>query len=155
MWTPYRYSDATWAPWPFKLLMTQHFIHQFVQAKNEKIWKLLIIDWWFPSQRASNEESISSSLRHHIITHWHRDKIAHTLPNDISTAFSWMKIYGSRLIFHWSLLLGIKLTTFQHHSADNDLAPTITRTNAYPVHWPIYVHRGRWVSNVKILNCVR
>ena len=49
------------------------------------------------------------------LTHWGRDKMA-----DISqtimqaNAFSWMKILEFRLIFHWSLLLRVKLTIFQH-----------------------------------------
>ena len=31
-----------------------------------------------------------------------------------SSAFSWMKIYEFRLVFHWSLFTRVKLTIFQH-----------------------------------------
>ena len=32
----------------------------------------------------------------------------------ISNAFSWLKIYGFRLIFHWNLFRRVKLIIFQH-----------------------------------------
>ena len=37
-----------------------------------------------------------------MLTHWGRDKIATISQTTISNAFSWMKILGFRLKFHWS-----------------------------------------------------
>ena len=35
-------------------------------------------------------------------------------PDDISNAFSWMKMHKFRLIFHWNLFPRVQLTIFQH-----------------------------------------
>ena len=48
------------------------------------------------------------------LTHWDRDKMAAFFQTTFSNGFSWMKIYGFRLGFHWSLFIGFELTTFQH-----------------------------------------
>ena len=47
-------------------------------------------------------------------THWGRDKLAAIFRTTLWNAFSWMKIYTLRLIFHWSLFLRFQLTIFQH-----------------------------------------
>ena len=47
-------------------------------------------------------------------THWGRDKMAAIFQKIFSNAFSWMKIYDFRLLYHWSLFLGVELTIFQH-----------------------------------------
>ena len=47
-----------------------------------------------------------------VLTHWGREKM--TAIFHFSNGFSWMKMYEFRLTFHWSLFLGVKLTTFQH-----------------------------------------
>ena len=41
-----------------------------------------------------------------ILTHWGRDKMAAFFQTTFSNEFSWMKIYGFPLGFHWSLFLG-------------------------------------------------
>ena len=49
-----------------------------------------------------------------VLTHWGRDKIAAIFQTTFSNAFSWIKMYEFRLRFHWSLLLRVQLTIFQH-----------------------------------------
>ena len=49
-----------------------------------------------------------------ILTHWGREKEAGTSHTTFSNVFSWMKIYGFRLIFRWSMFLRVKVTEFQH-----------------------------------------
>ena len=48
------------------------------------------------------------------LIHWGWDKMADYSQTTFSNAFSWMKIYEFRLIFHWILFLRVKLTIFQH-----------------------------------------
>ena len=48
------------------------------------------------------------------LTHWGRDKMAAISQTTFSNGFSWMKMYGFWLTFHWSLFLGVQLTIFQH-----------------------------------------
>ena len=48
--------------------------------------------------------------------HWARDKIVIIWQTTFSNAFSWIKKYEFRLRFHWSLLLRIEITIFQHRS---------------------------------------
>ena len=48
------------------------------------------------------------------LTHWGRDKMAAFSQTISSNAFPWMKMYEFRLIFHWSLFLGVQLTIFRH-----------------------------------------
>ena len=45
--------------------------------------------------------------------HWGRDNMAAISQKTFSNAFSWMKIYGCRLTFHWNLFLRVELTIFQ------------------------------------------
>ena len=45
---------------------------------------------------------------------WGRDKMADISQMTISNGFSWIKLYEFRLIFHWSSLLRVKLTIFEH-----------------------------------------
>ena len=49
-----------------------------------------------------------------LLTHWGRDKMAAISQTTLSNAFSWMKVLGFRLNFHWSLFLRVQLTIFQH-----------------------------------------
>ena len=49
-----------------------------------------------------------------LLTHWGRDKMAAIFQTTFSDAFSWIKIYELRLIFHWVLFLRVQLTIFQH-----------------------------------------
>ena len=51
------------------------------------------------------------------LTHWGRDKMTDISQTTFSNGFSWMKIYGFRLRFHWSLFLRFELTIFQHWSS--------------------------------------
>ena len=48
------------------------------------------------------------------LTHWSWDKMAAIFQTTFSDTFSWMKMYEFCLRFHWSLLLGVQLTIFQH-----------------------------------------
>ena len=48
------------------------------------------------------------------LTHWGRGKMAAIFQTAISNAFSWMKMYKFRLIFHWRLFPRVQLTIFQH-----------------------------------------
>ena len=48
------------------------------------------------------------------LTHSGRDKMAAISQTTLSNAFSWMKMLEFRYKFHWSLLLRVQLTTFQH-----------------------------------------
>ena len=45
-----------------------------------------------------------------LLTHWGRDKIDAISQTTFSSAFSWMKMYEFRLIFHWNLFLRVPLT---------------------------------------------
>ena len=51
---------------------------------------------------------------HFCLTHWGRDKMADISQTTFSNVFSSMKVYEFRLKFHWSWLLRIKWTIFQH-----------------------------------------
>ena len=106
------------------------------------VWGESTGHWWIPTHRASNtwfDVDFYTSLnnrwshsrfpviwdamvlmRRHgnvlawYLTHWGRDKMADIFPPTFSNGFSWMKMYEFRLIFHWSLFLGVQLTIFQH-----------------------------------------
>ena len=49
-----------------------------------------------------------------VLTYWGRDKMAAILQTIFSNAFSWVKIYEFRSIFHWNLFLLVQSTMFQH-----------------------------------------
>ena len=49
-----------------------------------------------------------------VLTHWSRDKMAAVWPTTFSNVFYWMKMKECRLKFHWSMLLRVQLTIFQH-----------------------------------------
>ena len=49
-----------------------------------------------------------------VLTHWGRDKMAVISQTTYWRAFSWMKIYVFRWIFHWSLFPRFQLTITQH-----------------------------------------
>ena len=83
----------------------------------------------FPSQRASNAESISMSYCHHTCTwcccakschaylwslkHWCQDKMA-AIYHTFLKAYSSMKMYEFQLKFHWSLFPIVQLTISLH-----------------------------------------
>ena len=48
------------------------------------------------------------------LTHWGWDKMAAIFQTTFSNAFSWIKMFKFRLIFHWSLFPRVQLTIFQH-----------------------------------------
>ena len=79
--------------------------------------KLLIMTWCFPivpfmgSIQAFTWYSILYKLT---FTHWGWDKMAAVSQTIFSNAFSWMKMYEFQLKFHWSILLRVQLTIFQH-----------------------------------------
>ena len=57
---------------------------------------------------------LSGQLRSISLTHWGRDKMAAVSQTTLSNAFSWMKMYKFRLIFHLSLFPRVQLTILQH-----------------------------------------
>ena len=68
-------SEVTWVSWCLKLLTTWQFVQQRIQDDHKENRRLYITDllWressgncWFPSQRASNEESVSTSSQHRV-----------------------------------------------------------------------------------------
>ena len=59
-------------------------------------------------------EWVSSCLEP--LTHWGRDKIDAISQTTFSSAFSSMKMFEFRLIFHWSLFVRVQSTIFQHWS---------------------------------------
>ena len=48
------------------------------------------------------------------LTYWGRDKMAAISQTAFSNTFSWMKICGFRLLFHWVLFLSVK-KSISHH----------------------------------------
>ena len=58
-------------------------------------YKVFYQVWWFP-----------------LLTHWGQDKMAAFFKTKFLNGFSWMKMYGFRLKFHWSLFLRVLLTIF-------------------------------------------
>ena len=48
------------------------------------------------------------------LTHWGWDKMIAILQTTFSNAFSWMKMHGFWLRFHWNSYLRVQLTIFQH-----------------------------------------
>ena len=48
------------------------------------------------------------------LIHWSRDKMAAVSQTIFSNALHWMKMFEFRLKFHWSLLLRIQITIFNH-----------------------------------------
>ena len=49
-----------------------------------------------------------------ILTHWGRDKMAAIFQTTFSNAFSWVKMFKCRLMFHWNLFPRVQLTIFHH-----------------------------------------
>ena len=49
-----------------------------------------------------------------MLTHWGRDEIDAISQTTLPNAFSWMKMYRFRLIFHRTLFPGIQLSIFHH-----------------------------------------
>ena len=48
------------------------------------------------------------------LTHWDRHKMSVTSQATYSNAFSVMKMYGFRLIYHWIIFLRVQLTIFHY-----------------------------------------
>ena len=63
-------------------------------------------------QRAHYDVTVNNHIC--ILTHWGRDKMAAIFQTTFSSAFSWMKMFEFRLIFHWSLFPRVQFTIFQH-----------------------------------------
>ena len=62
-------------------------------------------------------------ISQHLLTHWGRGKMTPIFQTAFSNAFSWMKMYSFRLIFHWSLFPRVQLTISSSIGSDNGLAP--------------------------------
>ena len=67
------------------------------------------IEWTFVIQHAI---AVSGSIAD--LTRWDRNKIAAIFQATFQNAFFWMKMYTFRLRFHWSMLLEVQSTIFQH-----------------------------------------
>ena len=66
-------------------------------------------------------------------------------PDDISNAFSWMKIIEFRLRFHWSLFLRFQFATVQHWFRKwlgADQATSHYLNPWLPLYWRIYASPG-------------
>ena len=81
----------------------------------------------------------------HLLTHWDRDKMAVVSQTIFSNAFPWMKMYGFRLKFHWSLFLRFQLTIFQHwfrYWLGAVQATSHYLNQCWLDHWRIYASLG-------------
>ena len=75
------------------------------------------------------------------LTHWGRNKMAAIILTTFSNEFSGMKMYDSRLKFHWSLFPGAQLTIFQQWL--RKWLPADQATNHYLNHWWLFYWRIR------------
>ena len=57
------------------------------------------------------------------LKHWGRDRMAAIFQTIFSNAFAWMKMYGFRLQFYWTLFVRVKLK-YLSIGSDYGLAPT-------------------------------
>ena len=62
---------------------------------------------WLPQQMYIYHNSYT-------LTHWGRDEMNAIMQTTFSSAFFWKKMFEFRLKFHWSLLLRVQITIFQH-----------------------------------------
>ena len=79
------------------------------------------------------------------LTHWGRDKIAAIFQTTFWNAFSWIIMYEFRLRFHWSLLLRVQLTIFQHWFRQwlgADQATSHCLDQWWLIYWRIYASLG-------------
>ena len=90
------------------------------------------------------------------LTHWGRDKLATISQTTISNAFSWMKMLGFRLKFHWSFFpkgrinnipLLVQIMAWRRPGDKPLSEPTMVRLSTH-----ICVPRPQWVDNF-ILIC--
>ena len=84
-------------------------------------------------------------LGHIELTHWGRDKLADISQTTLSSAFSWKKMSGFRLKFHWSLFLRVQLMIFQHcfrYWLGADQATSHYLKQWWKVYWRIYASLG-------------
>ena len=86
--------------------------------------------------------------------HWVRDRMAAIFQTTFSNWFSGMKLCEFRLKFHWSLLVRVKLTIFQHWFRwwiGADQAPSHYLNQWWLVYWRIYASLGlnelKWIAN--------
>ena len=70
----------------------------------------------FQRKTKPSRDNDSECSMPYLLTLWGRDKMAAIFQTTFSNRFSWMKMYGFRLTFHWSLFLGVQLTIFQYWS---------------------------------------
>ena len=83
------------------------------------------------------------------ITHWGWDKMAAVLEMTFSNAFTWMKLFKLRLIFHCNLFLMVKLIIFQHrlrYWLGADWATSHYLNQRCLVHWCICMHHLASIS---------
>ena len=73
------------------------------------------------------------------LTHWGWDKMDATSQTTFSNAFSWMKMLGFRLKFHWSLFLMAQLTIFQQWF--RKLLGADQATSHYMMQWWLFCWR--------------
>ena len=93
----------------------------------------------------SNNHTVGQ-WRNVLLTHWGRDKMAAIFKTTFCNGFSWMEMYEFGVKFHWSLFLGVHLTTCQHWFrswlGDKPLSePMMVRLLTH-----ICVNRPQWVN---------
>ena len=103
--------------------------------------------------------SYDNSARQGLIslTHWSRDKMAAISQTTHSNAFSWIKILEIRLIFHWSLFLGVESSILHHwfrYWLGADQATSHYLNQWWLDYWRIYASLGlnelMWPSDVTL-----
>ena len=93
------------------------------------------------------------------LAHWGRDKMADISQRTLSKAFSWMKIYALRLIFHRSLFLRVQLIPALvqimawRRPDDRPLSETIMVSLLMHVcvtrpQWLSYTHNALYLNNL-------
>ena len=85
------------------------------------------------------------------LLHWGRDKMAAIFQTTFSNAFSWIKMYEFRLRFHWSLLLRVQLTIFQHWFRQwlgAGQATSHCLDQWWLIYWRIISRYYRWCSAI-------
>ena len=103
----------------------QNFIATNSSQFDMKFWEILNYDWRIVS-RLNGPHSLQftacpvinivtvNGRMQRLWTHWGRDKRADIFQTTFSNAFSSLKMYKFRVIFHWSYFPGVQSTILQH-----------------------------------------
>ena len=99
------YRNPNWSCILIRGCPIQTFYHNFIITC---MWYVTILKLYFEQAPGLKYTMAASS------TDWGRDKINAIVQTTFSNAISWMKMFESRLKFHWSLFLKVQLKRFQH-----------------------------------------